>query len=118
MVHLVKDGEEPTDFVVDGHTNMQQSCSLAVAVSRHSYSINKKRELVQAISTLVSNGVPIRRACPLLVLPHQYYYHFKKVVQAVDELERTNFLCTTRSTVPPGSYIPVGKVFSHLSATT
>ena len=88
MVHPVEDGKEPTTFVVDDHADMQQSGSLAVAVSRRSYSIKEKRELVQAIHTLVSNGVSIRRACPLLGLPHQYYYRFKKVVQATDELER------------------------------
>ena len=87
MVHPVKDGEEPTTFVVDGHADMQQSGCLAVAVWRRSYSIKEKRELVQAIRTLVSNGVSIRRACPLLGLPHQYYYRFKKVVQAADEVD-------------------------------
>jgi hypothetical protein len=54
MVHPVKDGKEPTAFVVDGHTDMQQSGSLAVAVSRRSYSIKEKREVVQAIRTLGS----------------------------------------------------------------
>jgi hypothetical protein len=88
MVHPVEDGKEPTTFVVDGRADMQQSGSLAVVVSRRSYSIKEKCELVQAIHTLVSNGVSIRRVCPLLGLPHQYYYRFKKVVQAADELER------------------------------
>jgi hypothetical protein len=88
MVHPVEDGKEPAAFVVDGHADMQQSGSLAVAVSRRSYSIKEKRELVQAIRTLVSKGFSIRRACPLLGLPHQYYYRFEKVVQVADELER------------------------------
>ena len=67
MVHPVKDGEEPTTFVVDDHVDIQQSGSLAVAVSRRSYSIKEERKLVQAICMLVSNSVSIRRACPLLV---------------------------------------------------
>ena len=72
---------------------MQQSGSLAVALSRHSYSIKEKCKLVQATCTLVSNGTSICRACPLLGLPHKYNYRFKKVVQAADELERnTQFM--------------------------
>ena len=50
--------------------------------------MKEKHKLVQAIRTLVSNGISICQACPLLRLPHQYYYRFKKVVQAVDELKR------------------------------
>jgi len=60
MIHPVEDGKEPTAFVVDGHADMQQSGSLAVAVSRRSYLIKVKRELVQAIRTLVSNDISIR----------------------------------------------------------
>ena len=48
----------------------------------------EKRELVQALCMLVSNSISICRACPQFVLPHQYYYRFKKTVEAADKLEQ------------------------------
>ena len=90
MVHPVEEGEEPPAFVLDGHAGVQQSRSRTVSVTRRSYTIKEKRELVQAIHTLASNGVSIRRACPLLGLPHQYYYRFKKAVEVADELEEND----------------------------
>ena len=62
----------------------------ALAVSRRSYTIKEKCELVQAISTLLSKGASIRQACPLFRLPHQYYHRFKKAVKAADDLEKAN----------------------------
>ncbi len=90
MAHPVEEGEELPAFVLDGHAGMQQSRSRAVSVTRRSYTIKEKREFVQAICTLASNGVSIRQACPLLGLPHQYYYRFKKMVEAAGELEEND----------------------------
>jgi len=61
MVHPVKDGEELTTDFVDGHAGVQQSCSRAVAMPRHSHTIKEKHELVQAICTLASKGVSIHQ---------------------------------------------------------
>ena len=84
---------EPIVDFVDAHTNGAH----AVAVSRRSYTIKEKRELVQAISALASNGVSIRQACPLFGVPHQYYYRFKKVVKVVDDLEASGVFVPYRT---------------------
>ena len=90
MVHPVEEGEEPPAFVLDGHAGVQQSRSRTVSVTRRSYTIKEKHELVQAICMLASDSVSICRACPLLGLPHQYYYRFKKAVEVADELEEND----------------------------
>ncbi|KAL3800202.1 hypothetical protein HJC23_001123 [Cyclotella cryptica] len=77
--------QSPADLV-DTHPGAR-----ALAVSRHSYTIKEKQELVQAIHTLLSKGFSIHQTCPLFGLPHQYYYRFKKAVnKAVDDLEKAN----------------------------
>ena len=85
---VIEDGQEPADGV-DDNTGVQESGSRTVTASRHSYSIKEKRELVQAICTLVSTGVSLRQACLLFGLPHQYYYCFKKAVKTADDLEKS-----------------------------
>ena len=76
MVHPVEDGQQPTADFVDAHAGVKQSGSRAVTASRQWYTIKEKRESVQAICTLASNGISIRQACPLFGLLHQYYYRF------------------------------------------
>ena len=85
MVHPVEAPEQSPADLVDAHPGAQ-----ALTVSRRSYTIKEKRELVQAISTLLSKGASIRQACPLFGLPHQYYHRFKKAVKAADDLEKAN----------------------------
>ena len=62
----------------------------ALAMSRHSYTIKEKRELVQAICMISSKGLSICQAFALFGLPHQYYHRFKKAVKAADDLEKAN----------------------------
>ena len=81
---VIEDCQDPAADV-DGNAGVQESGSHTVTTSRRSYSIKEKRELVQAICTLVSSGVSIPQACSLFGLPHQYYYCFKNVLKTVDE---------------------------------
>ena len=62
MVHPVEEGEGPPAFVLDGYAGVQQSCSRAVSVTRRSYTIKEKRELVQAIRN-GSDADPIFLSC-------------------------------------------------------
>ena len=57
-----------------------------VTILRRSYSIKEKRDIVQAVWTLVANGVSGCQACLMVGLPHQYYYRFKKAVKTTDDL--------------------------------
>ena len=45
-----------------------------------SFSINKKREFIKAINTIV-------QACSRVVLSHVYYKHFQKAIEKVEVLE-------------------------------
>ena len=54
---------------------------------RKSFSIEDKKEFVQAINATVATGVSRRQACSRLGLPHVYCTRFEKVIAKVDALE-------------------------------
>ena len=78
MVRPVKVCEQHTAEPIVDFVGTHADGTHAVAMSRRSYTIKEKRELVQAISALASNGVSIWQACPLFGVPHQYYTASKK----------------------------------------
>ena len=54
---------------------------------RKAFAIKEKREYVQAIDAIVSQGISRRKACSMLGLHPVYYARFKKVLRKVDDLE-------------------------------
>ena len=60
-----------------------------VTILRHSYSIKEKNDIVQAVWTLVANGISICQAYSMAGLSQQYYYRFKMAVKTADDLEKS-----------------------------
>jgi len=90
--HLPHQENGPVDNHGQNHVDNQEGghfLNPGVAVLRRSYSIKEKRDIVQAVWTLVANGVSVRQACSMVGVPHQYYYHFKKAVKTADDLEKS-----------------------------
>ena len=57
-------------------------------MSRRSFSIKEKRELVQAVDVFrATHKVSCRQACAFVGISQVYYTRFKKVIEKVDNLE-------------------------------
>jgi hypothetical protein len=52
-----------------------------------SFSINKKREIIKAVNTIVATGISCCKACSRVVLSHVYYKHFQKAIKKDEALE-------------------------------
>ena len=85
MVHRVEAPEQSPADLLDTYPGAR-----TLTVSRRSYTITEKWELVQAIHTLLSKGTSIHQVCPLFGLPRQCYHRFKKAVKAADNHEKVN----------------------------
>jgi hypothetical protein len=100
--HVVNQGNGPVENHELNHIGHQEeglNLNPVVRVSRRPYSVKEKRDIVQAVWTIVANDMSVHQTCAMIGLPHQYYYRFKKAINLQMTSRRVMFSFTTSSMV-------------------